>query len=79
MKVEEPVMLTAAQVAERYGITSSNLRQMRFRREGPPFYKPTERVVLYRIDEFEEWLDTTRTDPSTEEEGEPAATDSQSK
>lgn len=64
MQEPEPEMLTTAQVSKRYGITSATLRQMRFHREGPPYYTPTPRIVLYRISEVEDWLNSKKTIPS---------------
>lgn len=57
-------MLTAAQISARYGITPESLRGMRHRREGPPFYRVSERTVLYRISEFEHWLDGKKIQPA---------------
>lgn len=39
-----------------YGFTVQHLAQMRFRGEGPRYYKPTPRVVLYTRDDIEEWI-----------------------
>lgn len=47
--------------AESYpGMTVAKLAQLRFKGEGPPFYKPTEKTVLYDADEFEAWILSTR-------------------
>ena len=47
--------------AARYpGMTVAKLAQLRFRGDGPPYYKPTEKTVLYDMDEFEAWVLSTR-------------------
>lgn len=47
-------------VAEYFpGLTTGNLAQLRFRGEGPKYYKPTPRVVLYRLDEVVAWVEGT--------------------
>lgn len=63
MNATEPEMLTTAQVSKRYGLTKSTLRNLRFRHEGPPYYTPTPNIVLYKISEFEAWLNSTKTNP----------------
>lgn len=55
-----PVYLTPAQVETLVpGITKGNLAQLRFKGEGPRFYKPTPRVVLYREQDVLAWVEAS--------------------
>lgn len=42
------------------GFTPEHLAQLRFRGEGPPFRKPSERRVLYDLDEVVAWVESTK-------------------
>ena len=44
------------------GVTRQSLAHMRFKGEGPDFYKPTARTVLYKASEVLAWADATRGD-----------------
>lgn len=53
--------LSPKEAAESYpGMTVAKLAQLRFKGEGPPFYKPTEKTVIYDAGEFEAWVLSTR-------------------
>jgi hypothetical protein len=41
------------------GLTKAILAQLRFKKQGPRFYKPTLKTVIYREDEIMEWLEST--------------------
>jgi hypothetical protein len=41
------------------GITRNHLAQLRYRGDGPPFRKPTQRTVLYERDEVVAWVEAT--------------------
>lgn len=41
------------------GISRAQLAQLRYRGDGPPFRKPTERTVLYERDEVIAWVEST--------------------
>ncbi len=41
------------------GMTVGLLAQLRFRGNGPRYYKPTPRKVLYRESDLLEWLDAS--------------------
>jgi len=57
----EPVWLSPAEVASRVpGMTVENLSEMRKRREGPPYYKPTLRTVIYLEAEIDSWVASSR-------------------
>lgn len=51
--------LSAAETAEILGVTVESLRQMRYLRKGPRFYKPTSKTVLYDPAEVEEYIRST--------------------
>ncbi len=50
------------------GVTKQSLAHMRFNGEGPNFYKPTARTVLYKASEVLAWADATRGDAAEKEE-----------
>lgn len=50
------------------GVTKQSLAHMRFKGEGPNFYKPTARTVLYKASEVLTWADATRGDAAEKEE-----------
>ncbi|WP_336652372.1 MULTISPECIES: hypothetical protein [unclassified Leucobacter] len=41
------------------GMTTAKLSQLRFKGEGPPYYKPTAKTVVYDRDECMVWLRST--------------------
>lgn len=52
--------LTPEQVCEIVpGMTKSNLAQLRFKGQGPTFYKPSPRLVIYKKDAVIEWIEST--------------------
>ncbi|MDR1166906.1 MAG: helix-turn-helix domain-containing protein [Deltaproteobacteria bacterium] len=51
--------MTPAQVAERYGITVTNLAQRRVYRIGPPF-RGFGRRILYKKKDIEEYIEKGR-------------------
>lgn len=49
------------EAAARYvGLAPSTLAKMRVRGDGPPYSKAGSRVVVYDIDDIDEWLRATR-------------------
>ncbi|RYQ75700.1 helix-turn-helix transcriptional regulator [Bifidobacterium pseudolongum] len=50
------------------GVTKQSLAHMRFKGEGPNFYKPTARTVLYKASEVLAWADATRGDAAEKED-----------
>jgi len=51
--------ITPSGMTEKYpGTTTGYWAQLRFRGEGPRFYKPSPKVVFYDEDECEEWFAT---------------------
>lgn len=53
--------------AARYmGMSSSTLAKMRLTGDGPHFRKPCSRIVLYRVDELDAWLDESRRHSTSE-------------
>lgn len=56
--------LSPEEVAERApGVTPQNLAEMRKKRIGPPYYKPTPRTVLYLDTEIDAWIEAGRVQP----------------
>lgn len=49
-----------------YGITTGQLQKLRMRGNGPPFIKPTHRMVLYRRADVEAWLELHRVSSTSE-------------
>lgn len=57
----QPVWLSAEQVAAKVpGLTVVKLADMRDRRTGPAYYKPTVRTVVYLESEINAWIAQTR-------------------
>lgn len=55
----EEEFITPVRVRELTGMTLAALAQLRHRGQGPRFYKPTTRTVLYRRSEVIEWVEGT--------------------
>jgi predicted DNA-binding transcriptional regulator AlpA len=55
----EEKFITPVGVRELTGMTLAALAQLRHRGQGPRFYKPTARTVLYRRSEVIEWVEGT--------------------
>lgn len=52
-----PVWLSPEQVCERIpGMTVDILCDQRKKRVGPPFYKPSQKTVIYEQSEIDEWV-----------------------
>jgi hypothetical protein len=49
--------LTEKELSVYASIPLSTLRNWRFRGEGPPFKKPSSRMVRYSLNEFQEWME----------------------
>lgn len=59
--------LTPAEVCELIpGMSVGLLSQLRFRGDGPPFVKPSDRKVVYRLSTVKSWLQS-REQSSTRE------------
>ena len=52
-------LLTPEQVTKLTGIKPAALAQLRYTGKGPKFLKPTERTVLYRERDVEDWLNAS--------------------
>jgi len=48
-----------AEVTELTGLSIAALAQLRHRGQGPRFYKPTPRTVLYKREEVIAWLEAS--------------------
>lgn len=46
-------------VQEMTGVSVAALAQLRHRGQGPRFYKPTPRVVLYKRSEVVDWVESS--------------------
>jgi predicted DNA-binding transcriptional regulator AlpA len=55
-----PKFLRPEQVETVYGLSRKYLSHARGRGDGPPFVKPSRRVVLYSVSELESWLAARR-------------------
>lgn len=55
MITQNPIVLSAVQVAERLGLSSSTLAKMRLSGNGPPYSKLGRRVV-YRPEDIDAWI-----------------------
>ncbi|WP_375589188.1 helix-turn-helix domain-containing protein [Hoeflea alexandrii] len=59
MTIENPIVLSADQVAARLGLAVSTLAKMRLSGEGPAYSKLGHRVV-YRPEDIESWIASKR-------------------
>ncbi|MGB3414874.1 MAG: hypothetical protein WBA28_09185 [Microbacteriaceae bacterium] len=59
-RLEEEEYLTPVQVSLITKLSVQALAQMRYRRIGPSFLKPTRRKVLYLEADVRQWLDGSR-------------------
>ena len=48
------------QVEALYGLTQKFLAHARGRGDGPPFIKPSPKLVLYAVEDLEQWLAARR-------------------
>ncbi len=51
-----PRFLRPYQVEVLYGLSRKYLANARVRGDGPPYCKPSRKLVLYSVDELEAWL-----------------------
>lgn len=49
-------LLKPSEAAEHVRMTKDLLAQLRYRGKGPRYFKPTDRTVLYRRSDLDEWL-----------------------
>jgi hypothetical protein len=54
--IELPRKMRPREAARFIGIAVSTLARMRARGNGPPFSKPSGRIVLYDKEQIEKWL-----------------------
>ena len=59
--------LTPKQVAEELQTSPYNVRKMRMRGGGPPYYRITPRVIRYPREEFESWKQSRTVNATCEE------------
>jgi hypothetical protein len=55
-----PTKLRTGAAARYVGLAPSTLAKMRVRGDGPPFSKAGARIVVYGIEDLDEWLRATR-------------------
>lgn len=57
---DEPTWLSPDQVCEvAPGMTPRRLEYLRGKRQGPRYFKPTERTVLYAKADIDEWIEAS--------------------
>ena len=47
-------------------LSESTLEKLRVSGEGPPYYKPGKRVVLYKIQDLFDWLESNKKSSTSE-------------
>lgn len=57
---ETEVLLTPREAAQHLRMSKSSLDKLRCRRDGPPFYAPTKRKIVYRRSDLDAWLGERR-------------------
>ncbi len=55
-----PEWLTPDQAASYCGLTARGLEELRYRRRGPVFHKVSGRIVRYRREDLDAWLEAGR-------------------
>jgi hypothetical protein len=60
-------LLNEIQAAELCGLHDEYFRNLRRSGHGPPYVKPSERVILYRKGNLEAWIASWPTKPTTED------------
>lgn len=58
MNKTTPTFLTTEELAKRWKMNANTLRNLRFRGQGPTYFKPTGTPggrVLYRLEDVEAW------------------------
>ena len=61
----EHEFIQAAEVKEITGLSIATLAHLRYQGEGPRFYKPTPRTVLYKRSEVFDWLESSAQDATS--------------
>jgi hypothetical protein len=59
----ETAYLTPEEAGDYLHMTIGHLAQLRYRREGPIFLKPTAKTVLYRRADLDAWLNASTVEP----------------
>ena len=57
-------LLTRAEAAEYLGVSVFGLAQMASRGCGPRYYKPSKKMVRYRVADLDAWIEEYLVDPS---------------
>lgn len=52
--------MTPEQVAAEYGYGLEHLKKLRYEKKGFPYYKPTDRKVLYKRSEIEAFIENSK-------------------
>lgn len=52
--------------AKYLGMSASTLAKMRVRGDGPPYSKVGPRIVVYDVDDIEQWLDARKVNSTSE-------------
>jgi predicted DNA-binding transcriptional regulator AlpA len=53
-------VLRTRQAAEHVGLSASTLEKFRLRGNGPPYLKAGPKIVVYRVEDLDAWLDANR-------------------
>jgi predicted DNA-binding transcriptional regulator AlpA len=61
----EHEFIQPAEVKEITGLSIATLAHLRYQGEGPRFYKPTPRTVLYKRSEVFDWLESSVQDATS--------------
>ncbi|MDT0211203.1 helix-turn-helix domain-containing protein [Curtobacterium sp. BRD11] len=52
--------MTPEQVRDEYGYELEHLKKLRYEKRGFPYYKPTERKVLYKRSEIDAFIENAK-------------------
>jgi predicted DNA-binding transcriptional regulator AlpA len=62
----QPMFLRRKEAAEYLGLSKSHLDRLALEGGGPVFSKPSQKLVLYRVDDLNEWIDSFRVENTSQ-------------
>ncbi len=66
MAYQEPTYVRAVEAARRVGLSTSTLAKMRMRGDGPRYSKSGPRIVVYNVEDLDNWLSERRRSSTSE-------------
>lgn len=57
--MHEPFVDASVVAATHKKLTEAHLAQLRYKGQGPVYYNPTPRTILYKLSEVEKWIESS--------------------